>query len=633
MNTCFKALKNRQKIGILKDNGEAYSSSTHRQKEEAMYYSSGNFEAYAKPEKPEGIEKKQVYIVGSGMASLSAALFLLRDGQMPGKNIHIMEKASYPGAAVEGYEGKESGYVLEGCRDLDANFEPLWDLLRSVPSLDDPEISVLDETYRITKADPNYSLVRSTSQCGKVQNTDFRLNLNDHQADELMKLFVTHDAELFDKEIKDVLSEDTLATNFWMYYRTIFGFENHHSALELKKSFHRYMHNLDKIPDMSSSIYTKYNQYESMILPIVKHLENNGVDFVCNTVVTDVKFDITPEAKVAKEMTLRTKDGEKTQELGQDDYLLVTIGGCTANATMGSQTKPAEYVTDISRGGAWSLWQKIAVQDNQFGNPAKFYSYPEKTRWVCATITTTDEKIPPYIKSIARRDPFNGKTVTGGHITVEDSNWFLSWSFNRQPQFRSQKENELVGWIYGMNVDVPGNYIKKPMIQCTGEEICMEWLYHIGVPTEEIPKLASESAVTNPCIVPFITSYFLPCATGDRPKAVPDGAKNFGFIGQYARTERDVCATTEYSVRTSMEAVYTLFEIDRAVPEVWGGVYDIREILTAISTLREGRSLPEIKRSYKIKLAVKELLKHAKDTDVYRLLQEAELVKDKPNKR
>ena len=594
-----------------------------------MYYSSGNFEAYAKPEKPEGIEKKQAYIVGSGIASLAAALFLLRDGGMPGENIHIIEKAPQLGASVEGFEHQQEGYLVEGCRDLDTSFETLWDLLRSVPSLDNPDISVLDETYRVTKADPNYSIVRSTSEQGKNQNTDFRLNLTDEQGDELIKLFVTPEAELFDKEIKDVLSESTLNTHFWMYYRTMFGFENYHSALSLKRSFHRYMHNLDKIPDMSLSIFTKYNQYESLILPLIKHLENNGVDFICNTFIKDVKFRLEPDAKYATAIILKTKEGEETVELSENDYLLMTIGGCTANATMGSQTTPAKYDTNIREGSSWALWQKIAVQDNQFGNPAKFCSYPEKSRWVCATITTIDEKIPAYIKSISRRNPFSGKTVTGGHITVEDSNWFLSWSFNRQPQFRNQKENELVGWIYGLNVEAPGNYVKKPMIQCTGEEICMEWLYHLGVPVEEIPDMAKNSAITIPCIVPFITSYFLPGATGDRPKTVPDGAKNFGFLGQFARTERDVCATTEYSVRTAMEAVYTLFDIDRGVPEVWGGIYDIREILTAISTLREGRTLPEIKRSYRIKLAVKELLKYSKNNDTYKLLLESGLIKEK----
>lgn len=47
--------------------------------------------------------------------------------------------------------------------------------------------------------------------------------------------------------------------------------------------------------------------------------------------------------------------------------------------------------------------------------------------------------------------------------------------------------------------------------------------------------------------------------------------------------------TTEYSIRTAMEAVYTLCNVDRGVPEVWGSVYDIRDLLYATSKLLDGK--------------------------------------------
>ena len=73
----------------------------------------------------------------------------------------------------------------------------------------------------------------------------------------------------------------------------------------------------------------------------------------------------------------------------------------------------------------------------------------------------------------------------------------------------------------------------------------------------------------------------MPRAYGDRPKVVPDGAVNFAFLGQFAETPRDTIFTTEYSMRTGMEAVYTLLNVDRGVPEVWGSVYDVRDLLNA----------------------------------------------------
>ena len=65
--------------------------------------------------------------------------------------------------------------------------------------------------------------------------------------------------------------------------------------------------------------------------------------------------------------------------------------------------------------------------------------------------------------------------------------------------------------------------------------------------------------------MPYITAFFLPRAAGDRPRVVPDGAVNFAFLGQFAETERDTIFTTEYSMRTGMEAVYTLLEDRKSV--------------------------------------------------------------------
>ncbi len=54
-----------------------------------MYYSSGNYEAFARPKKPADVDNKHAYIIGTGLAALSAACYLVRDGQMPGENIHM----------------------------------------------------------------------------------------------------------------------------------------------------------------------------------------------------------------------------------------------------------------------------------------------------------------------------------------------------------------------------------------------------------------------------------------------------------------------------------------------------------------------------------------------------------------
>ena len=144
------------------------------------------------------------------------------------------------------------------------------------------------------------------------------------------------------------------------------------------------------------------------------------------------------------------------------------------------------------------------------------------------------EKIPQYIQKICKRDPFSGRTVTGGIVTVKDSKWLMSWTLNRQQQFRAQPKDQLCVWVYGLFSDKPGDYVKKPMRDCTGREICMEWLYHLGVPVEDIAELAEHSANTVPVMMPYIDAFFMPRAKGDRPDIVPKDAVNFAFLGQFA---------------------------------------------------------------------------------------------------
>ena len=155
----------------------------------------------------------------------------------------------------------------------------------------------------------------------------------------------------------------------------------------------------------------------------------------------------------------------------------------------------------------------------------------------------------------------------------------------------------------------------------------MEWLYHLGVPEAEIEEMAENSANTVPCMMPYITAFFMPRAAGDRPEVVPEGSVNFAFLGQFAETKRDTIFTTEYSMRTGMEAVYTLLNIDRGVPEVWGSVYDIRDLLNATVLLRDGKKIAEMEGlGFNEKLALREVLKKIEGTDIEKLLKEYKVI-------
>ncbi len=555
-----------------------------------MYYSNGNYEAFVRPRKPKGVENKTAWFVGSGLAALAGAAFLIRDGQMPGNRITILEQQQLPGGALDGIKAPEKGFVIRGGREMEEHFECLWDLYRSIPSLEIEGASVLDEFYWLDKDDPNSSLQRATVNRGEDAHTDGLFTLSEQAQKEIIKFFLATREEMENARINEVFGEEFLSSNFWLYWRTMFAFEEWHSALEMKLYLHRFIHQIKGMPDFSTLKFTKYNQYESLVLPLVKWLLDHGVVFHYGTEVTDVDFDMAPGRKQAKRIHWRRDGVEGGVDLGPNDLVFMTIGSLTENSDNGDHHTPAKL--NEGPAPAWDLWRRIAAKDPAFGRPDVFGSHIPETKWESATVTTLDARIPKYIQKIAKRDPFSGKVVTGGIVTAKDSSWLLSWTVNRQPHFKQQPKDQIVVWVYALFVEQPGDYVKKPMQDCSGEEITQEWLYHLGVPVEDIPELAATGAMTVPVMMPYVTAFFMPRQAGDRPDVVPAGAANFAFIGQFAQSkERDCIFTTEYSVRTPMEAVYTLLNVERGVPEVFNSTYDIRKLLGATGRLRDGKEI------------------------------------------
>ena len=596
-----------------------------------MYYSAGTYEAFAHPEKPEGVEKKSAYIIGTGLAGLSAAFYLLRDGQMKGEHIHLLEKLELAGGSCDGRKDITKGFYMRGGREMDNHFECMWDMFRDVPSIETPKVSVLDEYYWLNKHDPNYSLCRASINRGQDAHTDKQFKLDKKSALALSKLFMTPEKDLEDKKISDVLPESFWNTNFWLYWQTMFAFQKWSSALEMKRYLCRYVHHIDGLPDFSALRFTKYNQYESMILPLTKYLESHGVKIEYGVDVKNVVIEEKSGKKVAKQIIF-VRDGKtQTIDLIEDDLVFITNGCCTDTSCYGDQTQ-APDLSKIKNGAgeSWDLWKNIAKQatHGEYGNPDKFCSNVDATNWMSATIATSDEEIIQKIIGVCKRDPRSGKVTTGGIVTVKDSteNWYLSWTINRQPQFKSQDKNMVLVWVYSLNTNRPGNYVKKAMRDCTGEEVAQEWLYHIGVSEDKIKDYAKNRCNTTTCFMPYINAFFQPRKEEDRPLVVPHGAVNFAFVGQFAETPRDTIFTTEYSIRTGMEAVYTLLNVDRAVPEVWGSKYDVRELLRAAYYAIDKKPIKDAKLSFKEKQLLKLVLKKTKGTDIEILLKESGLI-------
>lgn len=375
-----------------------------------MYYSSGNYEAFASPKKPEGVDHKSAYIVGTGLTALSAACYLVRDAQMPPAHIHILEKDALPGGACDGFNIPGTGYVMRGGREMDNHFEVMWDLLRSVPSIEDPSITVLDEYYWLNKEDPNYSLCCATENRGHDAHTDGKFGLSNKAAMEIMKLFFTPDEKLHNRPITDFFDDEVLNSNFWLYWRTMFAFENWRSALEMKPYIKRYIHHIAGLPDFSALRFTRYNQYEPMILPMVEYLQRAGVQFHLNTKVEDIQFSVADEPgpvraatgtgqdtiqriqqahfkrnpysssnkKLATKITTSHKGETSVIDLTENDLVFITNGDCVENSTMGSQTKAAAWNPIIEPGNGWDYGAASQSKTPASGTPTCSAGSPRK---------------------------------------------------------------------------------------------------------------------------------------------------------------------------------------------------------------------------------------------------------------
>jgi len=523
------------------------------------------------PLKPKGIENKKAYLIGGGIGSLAAAEYLICDGHMDGSG------------------NAKDGYVALGGREMEEHYECMWDLFGKVPSLEEPARTVLDEFRELNNADPNYSNCRAIANRG--EKLDFStLGLAENHVKQLTKLFLATEDSLGAVTVEQFFDASFLKTDFWLYWRSMFAFENWHSLVEMKRYMHRFMHLMPGMNKLEGLVFTKYNQYDSMILPLKKLLESQGVIFDLNTQVTDLDIAITADKKTVTGIHL-TYSGEKEGliKTTENDLIFFTNGSMTENATLGNMDKAP--VLDRSEGGCWSLWKKIAKKDASFGKPEVFCGDIDKTTWESYTITAKGPNMRNLIEKFSERKIAPHKTVTGGIITVKDSSWLLSVTVNRQPQFTNQPDDVIVLWAYALFPNNEGDFIKKKMSDCTGKELLQELLYHLGIDEKDMHEYIDTSIVI-PAMMPYITSQFMPRVKGDRPQVVPEGSTNLAFLGQFAEVKDDCVFTVEYSVRSAIMAVYTLLGLEKNLPEIYPSQYDIRVIANATKAMYSGRPLP-----------------------------------------
>ena len=514
-------------------------------------------------------EQAHLWIVGGGIAGMATAAFAIRDAGVPGENIHMLEELKIPGGSMDGTKSPvvADALVTRGGRMFeDEAYQTTWDLFSTIPSLEDPDVTVRQEILDFNSVIKTHAHARLIdAQHHILDPTKYGLNTRDRF--EMTRVLALSEDLLGARRIDEMFSEHFLSTNFWQMWRTTFAFQKWHSAAELRRYFLRFVQEFDRIYSLSGICRTKYNQYDSMIVPLQRWLVDQGVDVRFGTRVTDVDFAGPGQPRRATRLYVEDATaGASTIELGRNDFTFITIGSITADTTYGGNDTVPPLVRDRVDHG-WSLWEELAKKAPDFGRPNTFYGNIDENKWESFTLTMHGDTLLNRIIEYTGNEP-----GTGALTTWIESGWHLSMVVPAQPHFPQQQENTYTLWGYGFEIDNEGDYVTKKMSQATGTEILTELVHQLGF--EDILEEVLATTDVTTAMMPYASALFSRRVPQDRPKVIPDGAQNFAFLGQFTELPEDVVFTVEYSIHGAMHAVYEFFGVDRPIPPIYQGLHD-----------------------------------------------------------
>lgn len=519
---------------------------------------------------------RRAYLIGGGLASMAAAAYLVRDCKFPGKQITIYEGMHILGGSNDGIGTPERGFVCRGGRMLnEETYENFWELFDSIPSIAQPGRSVTEEILEFDHAHPTCAKARLVDKDGRILPVK---SMGFNQADRmaLLKLLTTDEKKLDNLTIQDWFKETPhiFETNFWYMWQTTFAFQKWSSLFEFRRYMNRMIFEFSRIETLEGVTRTPLNQYDSVIRPLESYLRKAGVTFVENCEVTDIDFEeghgITAKTLYLKRKVENADDtGEtgapakdrllyETVELKRTDICIMTNACMTDSATLGDLYTPAPVPVQKPISG--ELWAKVAAKRPGLGNPEPFFSKPEESNWLSFTVTCKGEAILKTIESFTGNKPGSGALMT-----FKDSSWLLSSVVAAQPHFVNQPEDMTIFWGYGLYTGALGDYVKKPMKDCTGQELLNEYLHHLHIGEEQIAELMKTVVNVIPCYMPYVDAQFQPRKYSDRPPVIPAGSSNFAMVSQFVEIPDDMVFTEEYSVRAARIAVYGLMDMKKKI--------------------------------------------------------------------
>lgn len=541
--------------------------------------------------------KTKAIMIGAGLSNMAAAVYLIQEAHWHGDQItfyalddHGANDGSEMDDAKDDYWNvnhpmeNTRGYIARGGRMLNyRTYVDLMDLLGRVPSVTEAGLTAAEDTHEFDAAHRTFDKARLL-QGGKGIIDGGKLGLNSKDRSLLTKLVLMPDKEetrLDNVSIAEYFKDDPhiFQTNFWYMWETTFAFRTQSSAQELRRYMHQMIYEFTQIEHLVGVNRTRYNQYESIMLPLINYLKDQGCQFVMNRRVTDWQFK---ETAMQDEITvtgleMTNVDTDETETVPVDDQTAVifTNGSITDSATIGDYDTPAPENPDY--GAAASLWKRATERFYNLGNPDKFFADRNASEWVSFTLTTSNHLLLNEITRITTQVPGNAlnsflstRPITPlGHNDVN-----MSIVVHHQPHFTTQKPNESVIWGYFLYPRRHGEFIEKPYIEMTGKEMAEELIGQLSKvdpgPGNIMDKKSAilDSIINNiPVYMPYASALFNNRAKTDRPEVIPAHSTNLAFTGEFAEQPYQMIFTEQSAVRSGEIAAYhfTGIPMDRLV--------------------------------------------------------------------
>jgi oleate hydratase len=518
----------------------------------------------------------KAHIVGGGFGGLAAAALLIRNAQTPGQDITVYEAGEDLGGGLFLEGNAQAGYNLPGSV-FDKEFRCAFDLLGAIPSAKNPAVTVKDEFFAFNDSEPFDDRAHIVDRNGQVVPHAPRFGLSLRDFLELARLLLTPETLLEGRRINESFSKEFFDTEFWLLWSTIMGSLPQHSAAEFRRYLNRFQYLFPNLYDMKNILRTPYCQRQAFVEPLAAWLRQRGVRFLTGAFVKDIAFAPAPGRITVDRLDFEREGATTSVVIAPEDIVLVTTGSQAADISAGTMTgapKPQPGGLSVA------LWRRLAQGRTDFGNPNVYFD-PAKaadSRWVTFTVTTTGTEFIDRMTALT-----GAKPGTGGLVTLRDSSWVLSVTIFHNPEVLGQPEGENVWWGYGLYPERKGDFIQKPMTECSGAEILEEIVRHLKFDPQWDAIKASSKCI--PCNMPYVNNIWFTRKQGDRPSVVPPGSTNLGLIGQYVEVPQDIAFTVEYSTRTAWEAIRLLLKRGPAPPPVYQGQYDPKSLGAQLEVL------------------------------------------------